>query len=160
VVPTKRCSEAASWVLSSRSLRKVSSSRVWWRSPGQPPDFSGSPATGRVAAVVSLPDAPTFPHSGESPKYYRHALSAQPTRRSLRLWTVVLVVALFGLVAVSAMRATRPVAAPLSLSSTAWARPRTSDNWPPPFLPVGLENSMQGPDLRSSCAARAWIIIG
>ena len=26
--------------------------------------------------------------------------------------------------------------------------------------PVGLENSMQGPDLRSSRAARAWIIIG
>jgi hypothetical protein len=30
----------------------------------------------------------------------------------------------------------------------------------PPLHPVGLENSMQRPDLRSSCADRSWMIVG
>ena len=111
--------------------------------------------------MISLPDPPNSPQIAGSPKHYRHAPPAQHKRRSLRLWTIVLVVALFGLVAVSAMHATRPVAAPSSLSSTAWARPGTQDNWPPPFLPPSSPQSAQSPLAQSSgtpAATLPWLV--
>lgn len=100
---------------------------------------------------MSLPDPPTFSHSVESAKTYRLAAAARPKRRSLRLWTVVLVVALFGLVAAGTMRATRPVPAPSSLSSTAWARPPAPASWPSPVLPSSSP-SAQSPSAQSPSA--------
>ena len=111
--------------------------------------------------MISLPDPPTFPQNGGSPKHYRHAPDAQRRRRLLRLWTFVLVVALFGLVGVGAMRATRQVPAPSSLSSTAWARPPTPASWPPPALPPSSPQSPQSPLTPSSGTRPAtlpWLV--
>ena len=55
----------------------------------------------------------------------------------------MLVVALFGFVAVGAIRATRQIPAPLSLSSTAWAR--TPATWPPPALSPSSPPSAPSP---------------
>ena len=96
--------------------------------------------------MISLPDPPN-PQSGGSPKHYRPA--ARPKQLPLRLWTVVLVVALSALVAVGAIRATQHVPSSSSLSSTAWARPRIPATWSPAISSPSSPSSAQSPLVQS-----------